>query len=143
MPRRKSGVFDDLIEIAVHLPWPVGVGLAVVAYFVLHYFATQVPLTTNPVELKAMGKTVGDNMAHELWTMMASVLQYAVPLALLIGAGVSAIRSHKHKASASTDAPAYPKCRGAMVRRTAKSGANAGNEFWSCAKYPSCRGIRN
>lgn len=35
-----------------------------------------------------------------------------------------------------------PLCQSAMVRRTAKRGANAGNVFWGCSTYPSCRGIR-
>jgi restriction system protein len=38
--------------------------------------------------------------------------------------------------------PACPVCGNAMVRRTAKRGANAGNSFWGCPKYPACRGIR-
>lgn len=146
MSRRKSGILEDLMEIAAHLPWQVGVGLAVVAYFVLHYFATQTPLTTNPAELKAIGKTLGDSMVHGVWTMMAGVLQYVVPLAFLIGAGVSAVRSRRRKdssGSAGSESPACPKCGSAMVRRTAKSGSNAGNDFWGCAKYPTCRGIRN
>jgi restriction system protein len=33
-------------------------------------------------------------------------------------------------------------CTKAMVRRTAKRGANAGNEFWGCSGYPSCNGTR-
>lgn len=33
-------------------------------------------------------------------------------------------------------------CSKAMVRRTAKRGANAGGEFWSCTGYPVCRGTR-
>jgi restriction system protein len=45
--------------------------------------------------------------------------------------------------SAGNDALACPKYASAMVRRTAKSGSNAGNEFGGCAKYPACRGIRN
>lgn len=38
--------------------------------------------------------------------------------------------------------PACPACGGAMVRRTAKRGAHAGDEFWGCSLYPRCRGIR-
>ncbi len=38
--------------------------------------------------------------------------------------------------------PACPKCGEPMVRRTARSGANAGNEFWGCPAYPRCRGTR-
>ncbi|NMF98951.1 topoisomerase DNA-binding C4 zinc finger domain-containing protein [Aromatoleum toluolicum] len=143
MARRKSGILEVLMEIAAHLPWQVGVGLAVIAYFVLHYFATQVPLPSNPAELKALGKTMGDSMVHGLWTTIAGVLQYVVPVALLVGAGVSAKRRHGRKDPAGSEALACPKCGGAMVRRTAKSGSNAGNEFWGCAKYPACRGVRN
>lgn len=40
-------------------------------------------------------------------------------------------------------APTCPKCGGAMERRTAKRGANAGAQFWGCTNYPRCRGIMN
>jgi restriction system protein len=36
-----------------------------------------------------------------------------------------------------------PVCGGSMVRRTAKKGLNSGNEFWGCAQFPRCRGVRN
>jgi restriction system protein len=39
-------------------------------------------------------------------------------------------------------APACPHCRKPMVIRKARSGANAGGDFWGCAAYPKCRGIR-
>lgn len=38
--------------------------------------------------------------------------------------------------------PECPLCSSAMVKRTARKGANAGNEFWGCSKYPGCRGTR-
>ena len=38
---------------------------------------------------------------------------------------------------------ACPQCGHEMVKRVAKSGANAGNAFWGCARFPACRGIRN
>ena len=34
-----------------------------------------------------------------------------------------------------------PKCGGAMVRRVAKRGENAGSEFWGCSMFPKCRTI--
>lgn len=37
---------------------------------------------------------------------------------------------------------ACPKCGKALVRRTAKTRANAGNEFLGCSGYPSCRFVR-
>lgn len=32
-----------------------------------------------------------------------------------------------------------PKCGAAMALRTAKSGTNAGGQFWGCTNYPKCR----
>lgn len=283
--RRKTSLLEDLMEIAAHLPWQAGVALALVSYLVLHHFAVQLPLPTHPDALKAMEKTFGDLAASSIWTAIAGVLQYVVPFAFLVGAGVSFVKRRRQgelhgrvAADSSADAldkmtwrdfeglvaetfrqkgyrvferggdgpdggvdleahqgrdkyliqckqwkarqvgvatvrelygvitaegavggfvvasgsftadavafaegrsirlvdarglrrmidgvegsvysqapaprpdaalsanPACPKCGSAMVRRTAKSGRNAGNEFWGCAKYPSCRGVRN
>lgn len=38
--------------------------------------------------------------------------------------------------------PICPRCASAMVRRTAKSGAHAGSQFWGCTQFPVCRGTR-
>lgn len=38
--------------------------------------------------------------------------------------------------------PVCPLCAKEMMRRTAKRGAHAGNAFWGCVAYPSCKGIR-
>lgn len=43
--------------------------------------------------------------------------------------------------SSETDRPSCPKCGSAMLLRTAKSGANAGNQFWGCSNYPTCRTV--
>lgn len=145
MARKNASVLEDIMGIAAHLPWKAGVVMAVVAYLILHYFATKAPLTTNPAELKAMGKTLGDGMVNGIGTALASVLQYVVPLSLLLGAGVSFTRRRRQvDATASgTDCPVCPKCGSSMVKRTAKSGSNAGNSFWGCSNFPGCRGIRN
>lgn len=37
--------------------------------------------------------------------------------------------------------PTCPKCLAAMVLRTARTGSNAGSQFWGCSRYPQCRGI--
>ncbi len=39
--------------------------------------------------------------------------------------------------------PHCPVCSSAMIKRLAKRGANAGNSFWGCSKYPGCRGVVN
>jgi restriction system protein len=41
----------------------------------------------------------------------------------------------------SSNPPACNKCGSQMVKRTAKNGANAGNQFWGCSTYPKCRNI--
>ncbi len=38
-------------------------------------------------------------------------------------------------------APLCPRCSGAMVKRIAKGGENAGKEFWGCTNFPKCREI--
>ncbi len=38
--------------------------------------------------------------------------------------------------------PSCPQCEAAMVRRTARTGAHAGNAFWGCSSYPKCKGTR-
>jgi restriction system protein len=47
-----------------------------------------------------------------------------------------------HAPASSAQTLACPLCAKPMVRRTAKRGANAGNEFWGCTGYPACRGTR-
>jgi restriction system protein len=46
------------------------------------------------------------------------------------------------QAPAAVTAPACPHCRKPMVVRVARTGANAGGDFWGCSNYPKCRGIR-
>jgi len=37
--------------------------------------------------------------------------------------------------------PPCPKCGKPLVLRTAKSGKNAGKQFWGCSAYPECKGV--
>jgi len=37
-------------------------------------------------------------------------------------------------------APDCPQCSSLMALRTAKSGKNAGSQFWGCVSYPDCKG---
>jgi len=39
--------------------------------------------------------------------------------------------------------PDCPQCGKSMVLRTAKTGNNAGKQFWGCTGYPECRGVVN
>lgn len=47
-----------------------------------------------------------------------------------------------HKAVSEPKAPACPHCKKVMVMKVARTGANAGGNFWGCGDYPKCRGIR-
>lgn len=40
-----------------------------------------------------------------------------------------------------TGVPTCPKCGAEMKLRTAKNGANKGNQFWGCSNFPKCRSI--
>lgn len=40
------------------------------------------------------------------------------------------------------DAPACPDCGAPMKRRKARTGPNAGKEFWGCTAYPNCKALR-
>ena len=40
------------------------------------------------------------------------------------------------------DAPKCPTCIGSMILRTARKGANRGENFWGCGAFPKCRGAR-
>ena len=95
MARKKTSPLEDLMDVTAALPWQVGVVLAVIAYAGLHYFATRAQLTTNPAELKAIGKTVGDSMVHGVGSMLASVFQYILPLVFLLGSWVSFSRRRR------------------------------------------------
>jgi restriction system protein len=46
------------------------------------------------------------------------------------------------KVVAAASEPVCPVCQSPMVKRTAKRGANSGNAFWGCSKYPACKGTR-
>ncbi len=39
--------------------------------------------------------------------------------------------------------PKCPKCGSVMIKRTARKGPQAGQEFWGCSKFPYCRGTRS
>ena len=44
--------------------------------------------------------------------------------------------------AAVADVVTCPKCGSEMKQRVAKQGANAGQPFWGCVRFPACRGTR-
>ncbi len=97
MARKKTSPLENLMDVTAALPWQAGVVLAVIGYAVLHYFATRAQLTTNPAELKAIGKTVGDSVVHGVGATLASVFQYILPLVFLLGSWVSFSRRRRQR----------------------------------------------
>lgn len=39
------------------------------------------------------------------------------------------------------ESPKCPRCKKAMVKRSAKKGKTIGNEFWGCTDFPKCKGV--
>lgn len=54
---------------------------------------------------------------------------------------VSAIKQDFDVVQKIDSGPDCPRCSSQMVRRMAKSGENAGKEFWGCTNFPACRGM--
>lgn len=86
--KRKQSALEDLIDITAMLPWWVGALLSIIAYFVLHHYAT--------AKITSVGTVakLGDNVASQLGKTLAIFGQYILPVAFIIGAGLSAYRRH-------------------------------------------------
>jgi restriction system protein len=72
----------------------------------------------------------------------------ALENAFIEGGGYSeqlATERLRHRQTSDRESPAdappkCPQCGALMALRTAKSGKNAGSQFWGCTKYPECKG---
>jgi restriction system protein len=63
-------------------------------------------------------------------------LREMIDVASKVAASVTTVASRPTSTS-----PVCPKCGSEMIKRVARQGANAGNEFWGCITYPKCKGI--
>lgn len=95
MARKRSNFFEDLFEIASKLPWKAGVALALISYLVFHYLATLPPPSFAATDMKTFGQTVGSSVARQMAITVSTFFQYLVPLAFLLGAGVSFFRRRR------------------------------------------------
>ena len=86
---KKSGLFEDLIEIASRLPWWLSLVLALVSYFGLHHIAMME--VEAPKAMQDMGKT----MTGQMITTFAMFGQYILPAAFSFGAIISGIGQRK------------------------------------------------
>jgi restriction system protein len=75
-----DGAADLFILLTSRLPWWLGLSLALISYFILHYFA--VPTEVNPRSVESV-----------LSSSVLLVLQYVIPILFVAGAGKSLINS--------------------------------------------------
>ena len=62
---------------------------------------------------------------------------------MILAAKKISLESVPEQSETTSAVPTCPACASAMVKRKARKGANAGNEFWGCSQFPKCRGIVN
>lgn len=92
MARRKQSPFEDLIEITSKLPWWVGVMLAIAVYLWLHSVAS------SEVTVVAQPGKMGELVSQTIFMTLASIGQYLVPFAFMVGAAMSAYGRYKRQA---------------------------------------------
>ena len=96
---------------------------------------------TSDAEAFARGRNIELIDGNALTGMIENaraVRPVATPAAVTQPAAATVVAS----VAASGEPPTCPKCASAMIRRTAKQGANAGASFWGCSTFPKCRGVR-
>jgi restriction system protein len=89
MARRNKSLAEEMFELTAMLPWWVGGTLAVVSYFVLHYFAlAEIAAPPNPREM-------GDFIIRQAFKTAAAFGQYVLPFLFLLGAVASVLARRK------------------------------------------------
>lgn len=92
MARRKQSLFEVLIETTSKLPWWAGVVLAIAAYLWLHVVAS------SEVTAVAQSGKMGEFVSQNIFKTLASVGQYLLPFAFLVGAAMSAFGRARRRA---------------------------------------------
>ena len=75
--RNKRSPAEDLVDLIALMPWWAGCALALVSYLWLHGVATQGGASTTQI---------GTMVTHTVFTALAAVGQFLVPLLCLMGA---------------------------------------------------------
>lgn len=86
--RNRDSLADDLIGLTARLPWWVGVLLAFISYFGLHWLVEKPSPTLQPGQLGAFA-------VSGLWRALAMIGQYLLPFLFLLGAAISAFRRRR------------------------------------------------
>jgi len=88
---KRQGALEDIVEVASKLPWWVGVLLALVAFALLHSVAAMEVIAPKDIQ------GLGDFATKQIIRTLALIGQYLIPLALLIGAAMSAYGRRKRR----------------------------------------------
>lgn len=103
------------------------------------FAAAKLPLLHIPAKRAYVVAELAAQLAPYLGESRRQVAETASPVIKPIS--VQPLAQPDAKPESRVDAPVCPKCGSEMILRTAKSGANAGNQFWGCSTYPKCRGM--
>ncbi|MBX8524880.1 topoisomerase [Pseudomonas cichorii] len=69
-------------------------------------------------------------------------VQQPIPAAPVIAVRESVKKPAPPKPVIEPVAPKCPHCKKTMIMKVARTGGNAGGDFWGCKDYPKCRGMR-
>lgn len=96
--------------------------------------------------MAATGAQRGIIITSGIFTQDAEDFARDKPVELMNGSKLLQFIGRVQKVPAKTAAallpPGCPLCGREMVRRIARKGPNAGEQFWGCPKYPECKGTR-
>jgi len=83
----------------------------------------------------------GEEVSEYVRSVQRAPAQPSIPLSPKTAPLPLPTRARPAPAPSQTSARRCPKCGSPMVLRTAKQGAHAGQQFWSCSEFPRCRGV--
>ncbi|MFT5725900.1 MAG: ribosomal protein L37AE/L43A [Desulforhopalus sp.] len=142
MRKKKQSGAEDVIEIVSKFHWGIGVILAIASFLILHWYAGR------EVTVVAGMENLSKNTANSMFHVFASFGQIVLPGLFGIGAAISFFNRIKSSPRNKTKVekqnstvPICPKCGSKMVKRVAKKGKKAGEEFWGCSDFPRCRSV--
>ena len=75
MARKRQSPLEDLMDISAHLPWKVGVVLALIAYLVFHYFSSLPPVPIATGDMKNLGQSLGGSIGRQMMVTFSMFLQ--------------------------------------------------------------------
>jgi restriction system protein len=82
---RRNSAFTELLDVASKMPWKVSAALVPISFICLHVIAIVFDHIAAPTNVAGMGPVVIQAGIHTF----ASIFQYVVPFAFVIGAGMS------------------------------------------------------